>query len=49
MSTEITEVEFEHINRLKIVFADNNRKWKWLAEQLCKNYTIVFRWCANNS
>lgn len=49
MTTEITDIEIERINRLKIVLAEKNRKGKWLAEQLGKNEATVSRWCSNTA
>lgn len=49
MSPEITDMEIERINRLKIVLAEKNRKGKWLAEQLGKNEATVSRWCSNTA
>jgi len=37
------------INRLKIVLAEQNRKGKWLAEQLGKNEATISRWCSNTA
>lgn len=34
-------------NRLKVVFVEQNRTSKWLAETIEKNETIVSRWCSN--
>lgn len=44
-----SEIVIERINRLKIVLAEQNRKGKWLAEQLGKNEATVSRWCSNAS
>ena len=49
MTTEVTDVKIERINRLKIVLAEKNRKGKWLAEQLGKNEATVSRWCSNTA
>ncbi len=49
MSTETIDIEFERINRLKVVLAEKNRKGKWLAEQLGKNEATVSRWCSNTA
>lgn len=37
----------KHINRIKIVLAEQNKTNKWLAEKLRKNITTVSRWCTN--
>lgn len=47
MFAEKTDIEIGHINRLKAVLAEKNRKGKWLAEQLGKNEATVSRWCSN--
>ena len=49
MPTETIDIEFERINRLKVVLAEKNRKGKWLAEQLGKNEATVSRWCSNTA
>ncbi|MDE6480963.1 MAG: helix-turn-helix transcriptional regulator [Muribaculaceae bacterium] len=49
MSTETIYINFERINRLKVVLAEKNRKGKWLAEQLGKNEATVSRWCSNTA
>lgn len=42
-------IVIERINRLKIVLAEQNRKGKWLAEQLGKNEATISRWCSNSA
>lgn len=49
MSTYTTDTEPERINRLKVVLVEQNRKGKWLAEQLGKNEATVSRWCSNTA
>lgn len=49
MSTDAMETTTVRINRLKIVLAEQNRKGKWLAEQLGKNEATVSRWCSNTA
>lgn len=49
MSTFTTDTVPERINRLKVVLAEQNRKGKWLAEQLGKNEATVSRWCSNTA
>lgn len=49
MSTYDIDTEPTRINRLKIVLAEQNRKGKWLAEQLGKNEATVSRWCSNTA
>lgn len=44
-----SEIVIERINRLRIVLSEQNRKGKWLAEQLGKNEATVSRWCSNAS
>lgn len=44
-----SEIVIERINRLKIVLAEQNRKGKWLAEQLGKNEATISRWCSNTA
>ena len=40
-------MEFQKINRIKVVLAENGKTGKWLAEQVGKNEATVSRWCAN--
>lgn len=49
MTTDTTDTEIERINRLKVVLAEQNRKGKWLAEQLGKNEATISRWCSNTA
>ena len=49
MSTDEMETTTVRINRLKIVLAEQNRKGKWLAEQLGKNEATISRWCSNTA
>lgn len=49
MSTYRTNTEPERINRLKVVLFEQNRKGKWLVEQLGKNEATVSRWCSNTA
>lgn len=49
MSTDAMETTIVRINRLKIVLVEQNRKSKWLAEQLGKNEATVSRWCSNTA
>lgn len=44
-----SEIVIERINRLKLVLAEQNRKGKWLAEQLGKNEATISRWCSNSA
>lgn len=44
-----SEIMIERINRLKIVLTEQNRKGKWLAEQLGKNEATISRWCSNTA
>lgn len=44
-----SEIAIDRINRLKIVLAEQNRKGKWLAEQLGKNEATISRWCSNSA
>lgn len=37
----------EDINRLKLVLVEKKKTGKWLAEQLGKNPSTVFKWCSN--
>ena len=39
----------EQINSLKVVFVEQKRTGKWLAEALRKNEATVSRWCTNES
>lgn len=49
MSTYTSDPQPERINRLKVVLVEQNRKGKWLAEQLGKNEATVSRWCSNTA
>lgn len=49
MSTCNIDTKPTRINRLKIVLAEQNRKGKWLAEQLDKNEATISRWCSNTA
>lgn len=49
MSTEAIDIEYDRINRLKVVLAEKNKKGKWLAKQLGKNEATVSRWCSNSA
>lgn len=40
-------MEFQKINRLKVVLVENGKTGKWLAEQVGKNEATVSRWCSN--
>lgn len=40
-------MEKEMINRLKIVFAEEQKSSKWLAEQLGKDRATVSKWVTN--
>ena len=35
------------VNRLKLVFVEQKRTGKWLAEQLGKDPSTVSKWCLN--
>ena len=35
------------MNRLKVVFVENQKTGKWLAEQLGKSNCTVSKWCSN--
>ena len=36
-----------NLNRLKVVFVENQKTGKWLAEQLGKSNCTVSKWCSN--
>lgn len=36
-----------NLNRLKVVFVEQNKTGKWLAEQLGKSTATVSKWCQN--
>ena len=40
-------MEFQKINRIKVVLAENGKTGKWLAEQVEKNEATVSQWCSN--
>jgi len=35
------------INRIKVALAETRRKNKWLAAQIGKDESTIFRWCTN--
>lgn len=39
----------EQVNRLKIVFAEEQKSNKWLAEQLGKDQATISKWVTNAS
>lgn len=39
----------EQVNRLKIVFAEEQKSNKWLAEQLGKDQATISKWVTNSS
>ena len=41
------KMENQDLNRLKVVLAEKKRTNKWLAEQLGKDQTTIFKWCTN--
>lgn len=43
----MTSEKILHLNRIKVVLAEQNRSGKWLAEQLGKTNTTVSRWVQN--
>ena len=43
----MTSEKILHLNRIKVVLAEQNRSGKWLAEQLGKTNTPVSRWVQN--
>ena len=43
----MTSEKILHLNRIKVVVAEQNRSGKWLAEQLGKTNTTVSRWVQN--
>ncbi|RRD79893.1 XRE family transcriptional regulator [Alloprevotella sp. OH1205_COT-284] len=47
MKDESKRMEFQKINRLKVVLVENGKTGKWLAEQVGKNEATVSRWCSN--
>lgn len=49
MIKDTIDIENDHINRLKVVLAEKNKKGKWLAEQLGKNEATISRWCSNTA
>lgn len=40
-------MEYEFINRLKVVLAEQRKTNKWLAEQLGKSEITISRWAQN--
>ena len=47
MKDNSKRMEFQKINRIKVVLAENGKIGKWLAEQVGKNEATVSRWCSN--
>ena len=47
MKDKSRRMEFQKINRLKVVLVENGKTGKWLAEQVGKNEATVSRWCSN--
>ena len=47
MKDKLKRMEFQKINRIKVVLAENGKIGKWLAEQVGKNEATVSRWCSN--
>lgn len=47
MKNKLKRMEFQKINRIKVVLAENGKTGKWLAEQVGKNEATVSRWCSN--
>lgn len=43
----LTYMETEQLNRLKVVLAEKMRSNKWLAEQLGKDQGTISKWCTN--
>ncbi len=39
--------EGANINRIKAVFAEQNRMSKWLARELGKDQATISKWCTN--
>lgn len=39
----------EQVNRLLMVLAEEQKSNKWLAKQLGKDQTTIFKWCTNTS
>ena len=46
-SQNLTYMETEQLNRLKVVLAEKMRSNKWLAEQLGKDQGTISKWCTN--
>ena len=47
LKDKLKRMEFQKINRIKVVLAENGKTGKWLAEQVGKNEATVSRWCSN--
>lgn len=47
MKDNSKRMEFQKINRIKVVLAENGKTGKWLAKQVGKNEATVSRWCSN--
>jgi len=39
----------KQLNRIKVVFVENNKSNKWLAQKLGKNEATISRWCTNDA
>lgn len=37
-----------NLNRIKVVLVENNKTWKWLANELDKSPCTVSKWCQNS-
>ena len=42
-------MEGKDLNRLKVVFKENKRTNKWLAEQIGVDQATVSQWCTNSA
>ena len=43
----MSDEKIQHLNRIKVVLAEQSRSGKWLADQLGKTDTTVSRWVQN--
>lgn len=45
----IYNMDSKHLNRIKVVLAENDKSNKWLAEQLGKDQATISKWVTNTT
>ena len=48
-ATNLNTFTMNELNRLKVVFVEQKKTGKWLAEQLGVSTTTTSRWCSNSA